>query len=545
MILENHATDTQTGWIAVCSLSELQQKARVVFREGKSQIVVFISNQHVYAIDNRCPHEGYPLSQGALDTEQCTLTCQWHNWKFDLKSGLATVGQDSVRTYPSRILEAQVWVDLSPPSEAELAAALIKSVNIAFEKRQYGRMARELARFHYAGLDPLLALQQVILWSYQCLEFGMGHAYAAAADWVSLYRQAKDPVSQLSALNEAIDHIAQESLRQPLFEYSQSGAQEHTLVEAIEKEDHSTAYQRVHEALNPPASNDQPLDYLLAQAALAHYNDFGHSLIYLVKSLELIETLGESVREALLLSLTRSMIYATREDLLPEFKDYAPTLERLETQIASGWGQDTAPPEISTLTGASVKQALNWVTTQAQQHTPRAIYQALLAANAHNLLYFDTQFETANDNPLSENIGWLDFTHALTFANAVRITCQKHPDLWPQGLLQIAAFYGRNTAYLDLQQPFMHEAAEAFDWLAILDRLLDHGLGLPIFASHLVKTAVAVASEIENLQSAAIDPNPSHQLLTLALQRFLGASIKQRHLRRVMKQSLLLVSKDF
>ena len=35
----------------------------------------------VWACDNRCPHEGYPLVEGNL-TDGCILTCNWHNWKF-------------------------------------------------------------------------------------------------------------------------------------------------------------------------------------------------------------------------------------------------------------------------------------------------------------------------------------------------------------------------------------------------------------------------------------------------------------------------------
>jgi hypothetical protein len=36
----------------------------------------------VHAFDDKCPHQGYPLSQGTV--AGCVLTCQWHNWKFDL-----------------------------------------------------------------------------------------------------------------------------------------------------------------------------------------------------------------------------------------------------------------------------------------------------------------------------------------------------------------------------------------------------------------------------------------------------------------------------
>jgi nitrite reductase/ring-hydroxylating ferredoxin subunit len=40
----------------------------------------------VRACNNRCPHEGYPLCEGHVD-EGGVLTCRWHNWKFDLRTG--------------------------------------------------------------------------------------------------------------------------------------------------------------------------------------------------------------------------------------------------------------------------------------------------------------------------------------------------------------------------------------------------------------------------------------------------------------------------
>ena len=78
----------------------------------------------------------------------------------------------------------------------------------------------------------------------------------------------------------------------------------------------------------------------------------------------------------------------------------------------------------------------------------REIYDALLGAAAFNLLHFDITIDAATDNAIADNIGWLDFTHALTFANACRHICEDRPDLWPRALLQMALFVGRNRKYV-------------------------------------------------------------------------------------------------
>ena len=74
-------------WINVVKTSVLKEKKSVLYRDGSRQIVIFLVEDKVFAIDNRCPHEGYPLKEGTIDDKDCVLTCQWHNWKFDLENG--------------------------------------------------------------------------------------------------------------------------------------------------------------------------------------------------------------------------------------------------------------------------------------------------------------------------------------------------------------------------------------------------------------------------------------------------------------------------
>ena len=64
----------------------------------------------------------------------------------------------------------------------------------AFDDNDYQRMARELARLRQLGADPLQALTSAIHWSHDHLEFGWTHAYAATADWLTLYDRECRPM---------------------------------------------------------------------------------------------------------------------------------------------------------------------------------------------------------------------------------------------------------------------------------------------------------------------------------------------------------------
>ena len=66
------------AWEQIATVSDLETKPQTI-RSGPRQLAVFKVDDKVFAIDNRCPHEGYPLAEGTVD-DNCVLTCNWHNW---------------------------------------------------------------------------------------------------------------------------------------------------------------------------------------------------------------------------------------------------------------------------------------------------------------------------------------------------------------------------------------------------------------------------------------------------------------------------------
>src|SRR5262249_47928661 len=130
------------------------------------------------------------------------------------------------------------------------------------------------------------------------------------------------------------------------------------------------------------------LEEALAQAALAHYNDFGHSLIYLRACADLVARFGGEVEMPLLCAYVRSLVRATREDLIPEFRAYVPALEQWNNHgEASG-----TPPDTQLLVTSSIKGALA-TTLAARGAAPIAVFHALLGAAAIQLLRFDPIYE--------------------------------------------------------------------------------------------------------------------------------------------------------
>ncbi|MEE9208926.1 MAG: Rieske 2Fe-2S domain-containing protein, partial [Kiloniellales bacterium] len=435
----------RAGEVAVADIETLRERGAMVVKQGGKQIALFHTDKGIYACNNRCPHEGFPLSEGTL-SHDCLLTCNWHNWKFDLESGETLVGGDRLRRYPVRLAEGKVWLDVSDPPAEERAAAALTSLRQSFRRHEYDRMAREIARLRKAERDPLDAVRQAIVWTHDRFEFGTTHAVAAAADWLSLrtWKAGDDPVKNLATVTEIVGHLAWDSLREPEYPFPEASVpyEPGALMAAIEAEDEAAAIGQLRGAL-ASGQGFAELEAPLAVAALAHYADFGHSAIYVYKTGQLIARLGQEVEEPLLLALVRSLVYAFSEDLIPEFRDYGRVLADWPKDPAVGEMAPRSEDFIGLSTRAALERCLDFTADR------EALYRALLGAAAWNLLHFDRRIEARNDRPVQDNVGWLSFTHAITFANAVRNLCRRHPQLWPRALLQMACFLGRNTPYVD------------------------------------------------------------------------------------------------
>jgi nitrite reductase (NADH) small subunit len=66
----------------------------------------------IRAMSGFCPHNGGPLGQGALDGS--IVTCPWHGWEFDSKTGVCTFNDNiKVPVYPVRIEDDKILVDLA------------------------------------------------------------------------------------------------------------------------------------------------------------------------------------------------------------------------------------------------------------------------------------------------------------------------------------------------------------------------------------------------------------------------------------------------
>lgn len=102
-----------SSWIEIGKLSDIPPRGARCVTTPLGRIAVFrTATDDVYAIEDRCPHKGGPLSQGIVHA--AAVTCPLHNWVFSLETGRA-LGADegSVRTYALKRDGERIFMDVA------------------------------------------------------------------------------------------------------------------------------------------------------------------------------------------------------------------------------------------------------------------------------------------------------------------------------------------------------------------------------------------------------------------------------------------------
>ena len=589
---------TTPRWTRVLDVSELSVDRPRTIKTGGKQIVLFRladgaagageekndpaaagDAASIQAIDNRCPHEGYPLSTGML--KDGILTCEWHNWKFRLCDGECILGGENVRHYPLQVRDdGGIWLDLTDPEAHERFPSLYKSLEKAFFENDWGQASRTVERLLTGGEKPNSIIGFGCDWAARHAPYGFDHGLAAAADIAALIAADGDAGALLL---ETLNLMVEPNLRRPARTLGEPKkgdrelamgkdwpAVEDELRRRLEIEDLEGSEGLVRAAVQAGAGPREVFRWL-THAATDHFLGYGHSHIYCVKAEELLEAIGWDHAHPVLTSLVSNIVYDTREDRLPYMRDYnkkvAPYLSRLG-EWASTEPLADAPLELDEIIDAVVDgdlgDALEAVADALDRRVaPDRIALALALAAAHRLMRFDPRLE--HDDDISE--GWLHITHALTHADAVRESLKRRPSAEAlRGLFHSARFIQHMTP-CDLEDPedwpavvgrapeseagdgglaaalrardpgLAMAAVRRGDLAAVEDALrrtaIDDRATMPIFVVHHIKMTLAA---IRLTRAAMAEPelrdHGDRDLATVATVRFLAHSLQERRIAR-------------
>ncbi len=100
------------NWFDIGALDQSPRRGARVVKTPRRDIAVFrTASDEIFALENRCPHKGGPLSEGIVHGRK--VACPLHNWIIDLESGGATGADEGcARRFPVKVEKGRIYLEM-------------------------------------------------------------------------------------------------------------------------------------------------------------------------------------------------------------------------------------------------------------------------------------------------------------------------------------------------------------------------------------------------------------------------------------------------
>ncbi len=107
-----YGTKHMPGFVEVAKKSQIPANGAIGVEVQGKRLALVNLNGEIYAIDDDCPHEGGPLSEGTISGEE--IECPWHSSHFNIKTGRVTMdpATEDVATHRVRFVGDAVEVEI-------------------------------------------------------------------------------------------------------------------------------------------------------------------------------------------------------------------------------------------------------------------------------------------------------------------------------------------------------------------------------------------------------------------------------------------------
>ena len=312
--------------IRVGSAEEVKRRGCTVVTGGGHTIAVFRRDDGFAAVDNRCPHMGFPLDRGTV--KNGILTCHWHHARFDLSSGgTFDPFADDVRSFPVSVEDGVVWVDPNPPEpdpierwSHRLEDGLEHNIRLVIAKSALGLNSAA------AGYRAPLTIGAQFGTTYSAQGWGQAMTMLTCAANIQERLNEED---RTRALYQGLRQVASECAGRPprfLVDPLPTGETRPEVFKDwfrsfIEVRDDEGAERSLRTAIDLGISQREIADMVFAAATDRIYLDAGHVLDFCNKAFEILDHIGWEHAGQVLTSLVHGMASARRSEELNSWRN--------------------------------------------------------------------------------------------------------------------------------------------------------------------------------------------------------------------------------
>ncbi|MBM3140409.1 MAG: Rieske (2Fe-2S) protein [Chloroflexi bacterium] len=427
-------TTTRAPLVHVGRLELLEREQPRVVSAGGRTIVLFVSEGRVYALDNRCPHMGFPLSRGTV--RDGILTCHWHHARFDLAGGCTfDPFADDVPRFAVAVRDGEVWLD-PRPVESDRRAHWHRKLQEGLEQNLRLVLAKSVIGLHEAGETASLVERAAL--------FGAANRAAGWSAGMSILTAmgtvlpVLEPADRPRALYQALVHVASETAGEPPdFDLEPLATSERRpevyrawFRRFIETRSAEPAERCLRTAIGLGLRSEQIADMIFAACTDHLFLDEGHALDFANKAFELLDQIGWGHAEAVLPSLVGPLVRATRMEETSSWQHpvdlpalLEETLDALDAALARGGERDAAwrghRALAETILDAEPAETLAAMLDAVRAGAP---LQELAATVAYAAARRPVHFHVSN-----EFGDWDTVHHTFTYTNAVDRAMRRAP----------------------------------------------------------------------------------------------------------------------
>ena len=416
------------------SAEDLRKEGQLTTKLGNLPVVVFWHDGRGFAIEDRCPHMGFPLHQGTV--ESGLVTCHWHHARFDLESGCTLdLWADDAKGFDVDIEGDDVFVTARP--EGDEVQRWQRRLRDGLEESLSLVIAKSVIALLELGVEPAEIVRTG-------LDFGTTYRAAGwSAGLTVLIAMANvidelDPHEQAAALIHALVFVARDTAFQPprfpIAALATAEVRPDRLAQWYRRfidTRSSDAAERVLATALAEGSDIHTVETMMLTAVTDHvFVDEGHTLDFTNKAFEAIALVGNEAAPNVLSSLVSQTARSSRSEESGEWRhphDLAALVVRANAQLDGALEAGHAHRgEFTDVSGLAWQFLADdpEVVVDALLDALRAgaaeeqIGQALAYAAALRISRFHTQNDFGD---------WDTVHHSFTTANALHHALQRSP----------------------------------------------------------------------------------------------------------------------
>ncbi len=448
---------TKDNMIRVGTLDEVKKKGCMVVSGEDRPIAVFYHEDEVHAVDNRCPHMGFPLHKGSVTDG--ILTCHWHHARFDLNSGCTfDLFADDVPTCATEIRDGEVWIENTCHYADELGhwrrrmeEGMSQNIPLIISKAVIGLLK--------AGVDYRDIVREGILFGSRYRDgWGPGATILIAmANLVPYLPEDEKFMALYQGLRRVAGDCAGQVPRRDRHPLESEGLPHGTLKRWFRYWTlvrHRDGGERtILTAIRNGLSQTEVADILFAAATDRYYADVGHALDFTNKAFEATELIGWQEAEQILPTIVRQLVAARGGEEMNSWRhpvDLIPLLEKAFEQLPTWFSEG----EGKTWNGEA--QLAQDIMSNNPSHIVDSLGKALSegarAAQLSKALCYAAALRIARFGTANEFGDWITALHTFTYCNALHQGVKRVASgdgSGPEQETVRGVFHGAISVYLD------------------------------------------------------------------------------------------------